>query len=333
MRVRSTYGQPATEAGRLTWRDMRPVLLKSAGIVGLAGAIMAIVSSNALFVDPGGPDRPSQSAVGDDLNAPPPAMIVTTTSYRTGAAETETAPPPQVEEVAAAEVLPPAGVAQPETTASVIPAEPRPVSPPPPQVSEPAASPVELQAASATPDAPTADVAEAVAMLSPSPVADDTAPRLAPAPAPAELAAGPAEEARGQVSAYWPKDSIECPRDWVATPAADHGARAPDGCETIASLVGSNEGNLETLHNALSEDVLDLVAMAPAIPVPGATAPTDASAAEQPASEPEPQPKPTPVRAKRNGSWPDGPPPDCGAKHAYWHFIQGHHGAKEWYCK
>ncbi len=55
---------------------MRPVLLKSAGIVGLAGAIMAVVSANALFVDPGGPPRDSSpQIVGPSIVTPAPVVF------------------------------------------------------------------------------------------------------------------------------------------------------------------------------------------------------------------------------------------------------------------
>ncbi len=199
VRRASAYDQSAEEEnGWFSWRDMRPVLLKSAGIVGLAGAIMAVVSSNALFVDPGGPDRPSQHAASEDRSEPAPVVIVATTSAATDVAATEITPaeiapaeiapagapswqnapteaaPAEAETTketvplqtasTAAVVLPPAESVQPETTASVIPAEPMPARPvPPPQAAEPAPGPPELPAAASTPSAPPDAVAQSAA--------------------------------------------------------------------------------------------------------------------------------------------------------------------------
>ncbi len=336
VRRRSAYDQAAEESGWFSWRDMRPVLLKSAGIVGLAGAIMAVVSSNALFVDPGGPDRPSRHAASDDRNEQAPGVVIATTYAPTEIAPAEVAPaevaPAEVAptesaatnegvptESTAAVVLPPAEVSQPETTASVIPAEPRPARPvAPPQAVEAAPAPVKSPPASETPDAPPPD---AVAQ---SPAAAGASEEAA--------ADASAKDSSGQVSALWPKDSVVCPRDWLVTPAADGSARKPAGCESIASVVQPEADNLQPLHAALPEKVLDLVALAPTIPVPGKDA-EPSSAPEASAAAPEPEPKPMPVRASRASDWPAEPPPDCGDKHAYWHFVKGHHGAKEWYCK
>ena len=358
---------------------MRPVLLKSAGIVGLAGAIMAAVSSNALFVDPGGPDRPSQYTSGENRSAP--GVIVATNSATMEPAGAGDALPLWQSQGAATDALPPAEpVVQPETTASIIPAEPRPLPPPMPETSaestaasvEPTAASAEMQPAEAPPVVTSpvprpADVADEAApsdTQAPAEATDVTTMASAEAPvqvaeiattstAPADLTATPAgapterdasaAESSSHVSAYWPEDSVDCPRDWIATAATGAISRPPNGCETIASMVAPTGGDLATLRAALSENVLDLVALAPAIPVPGADAPAaeakpdPAPGADAPAAEtkpePAPAPDPAPVRTSRASDWPAGPPPDCGDKHAYWHFIQGHHGPKEWYCR
>lgn len=288
---------------------MRPVLLRSAGIVGLAGAIMAVVSGNALFVDLGGPDRPSLRPTIVDGPASAPVVIAASSGVAEPANDAIAALLPQFSEQ---ETLPPRE-AQPETTASVIPAERTPPAKVPP------VSPVAVSAA--------ADAVE-------------------PPPS-IEAAASKEEETTGEVSALWPKDSVECPVDWVAVTGSGDQQGASDNCRTIASLVQAVAGDPTTLRKALPEEMLDLVALAPTIPIPNASAAPesaeDASApseaeqqavAEPEAAKSDPAPKPTPVRASRRAGWPAEPPPDCGSgKHAYWHFVQGHHGAKEWYCR
>lgn len=298
---------------------MRPVLLKSAGIVGLAGAIMAVVSSNALFVDPGGPPRGQQSAAEEQQAGP--SLTIVTVAPRTSDSVDPTGlagviVPPQ----GRAETLtPPAPAQQPETTASVSPPEP----------DAPPAPPQPVATAAVDSDAPAA------------------VPAIAPAaPEPAVAAADPVSEPvdevdqAGEVSVAaaskeaWPKDAVACPRDWVDVSESDS---PPSGvsCDTIAQIIQS-ESSTPPLHKAFSEDVLDIVALAPTIPVaspngdqPEADAETQASAPPKP----EPRPKPTPVRASRRSDWPATPPPDCGSKHAYWHFVDRKTGKKEWYCR
>jgi hypothetical protein len=332
-RGRSAYGRPTPEPGRLSWRDMRPVLLKSAGIVGLAGAIMAVVSSNALFVDPGGPDRPSQHAAGEARNDPAPIVIAATSPTPEAAEADQIATLLQTN--VGAEARPTADAVQPETTASVVPAEPRILPPVSQPVAEaPAPPPAPSNAIADAPSAPPPPVETAA--VPPPPAAPATVALTLATAEPVQPVAdkGPTVEDRGgPVSALWPKDSVECPRDWVAPTVEGNDAKPPAGCETIAALVQPDDNSAETLSKALPEKVLDLVALAPTIPVPKSANP-DATPSDTSANaDAKPQPKPTPVRANRASSWPGTPPPDCGDKHAYWHFVQGHHGAKEWYCK
>jgi hypothetical protein len=158
---------------------------------------------------------------------------------------------------------------------------------------------------------------------------------VAPAALPSGVQGDDADAATdAEDSEAWSRDAVECPRDWVAV-EGEAGPR-PAGCASLASLVTQSEPQaLATLRKALPERVLDLTAMAPAIPVP-ASAKGGPDAPEAVASA-EPDPAPPPKRAakasNRSASWPAEPPPDCGSKHARWHYVQGHSGKKEWYCK
>ncbi len=299
---------------------MRPVLLKSAGIVGLAGAIMAVVSSNALFVDPGGPPRGPQSAA-EEQQAEPSLTIVTVAPHASDSIDPAGPAGVVVAPQGTAEILIPAApTLQPETTASVGPAEPD-TPPAPPQ-----------------PVATAAAVAEAPAA---APVIAPAAPE--PAVAAADQLGEPLDEVdqAGQASvaatseAAWPKDAVACPRDWVDVSDSDS---PPSGvsCDTIAQLIQSEDSAPPPLHKALSEDVLDIVALAPTIPIASPNGDQSETGAETQVSappKPAPRPEPTPVRATRRSDWPAEPPPDCGSKHAYWHFVDRKTGKKEWYCK
>ena len=54
------------------WSDMRPLLLRSAGVVGLAGLIMAVVSNESLFIESEGvePVQAARLQIPDDAIEP-----------------------------------------------------------------------------------------------------------------------------------------------------------------------------------------------------------------------------------------------------------------------
>jgi hypothetical protein len=316
---------------------MRPVLLKSAGIVGLAGAIMAMVSSNALFVDPGGPDRSSRPAA--EVAAPAQGVIMSASEATSEGDEIASLLP----RLTPPETLPPVEDVQPETTASVIPAERAP-APPPSAAPSPRPEPVATTAPVAPAPSPAATPKPVVVVAVPAeavPLPSSPAPPQGTLTAADQAIAVPPAAVTDQaerattVSGLWPKDSLECPRDWVPAADAASAANPPAGCQTLASLVQPEAGDRLTLRKALPEEVLDLVALAPTIPIPGTNAGPDAEGeASAPPEEAKPEEKPKPVRANHRTSWPDEPPPNCGAgKHAYWHFTDRKAGTKEWYCR
>jgi hypothetical protein len=297
---------------------MRPVLLKSAGIVGLAGAIMAVVSSNALLLDPGGPDRSARPA----SDAP---TVIAASEPLVDDDEIASLLP----RLSAPEALPPAEDVQPETTASVIPAEPAATWPPLAQPVPPSPAPV------TTPLVATeAEAIPPARELEPAPVeqvvaAADAHEPMSAVDKDARRPVARAEAAKATDPTLWSEDSVECPRDWVAAPDAEG---APAACETLASLVTTADP--PTLRKALPEAVLDLVALAPTIPIPTAGDEPDAEAkVSAPPAEAKRDVKPKPVRANHRTSWPDEPPPNCNGLHAYWRFTDRKAGTKEWYCR
>ncbi len=323
---------------------MRPILLKSAGIVGLAGAIMAVVSSNALFVDPGGPPRGEASApaASEDSSAPP-ATVFALANPSAGTAITP-------REVTVVPIVPQSPMA-PQSVA----AEPQaPAEDPVPDQSSGAA---QTSAPTPTASAPTAiapattpaEPVQTAAVVAPQAAADTVASAMPASPAAdpptrvAEVDASttatdpaPSGPAGGEARDPWTKAAMACPRDWVAVADTESSHDPSVDCPTIAALVEQAPSiDLRgSLAKALPPHVLDVTALAPAMPLPKAQAKSDA--AQDPATTevaPAPTPKPAPVKVSAHPNWPDAAPPDCGSKHAYWRFVEGHHGKKEWYCK
>ena len=182
---KSPLGGASFALSGLSWREVQPLLLRSAGVVGLAGVLVAAISSDGLF---GGPEaerlRPQAAVLQEQDAADAQASVET------------------VRVPATAELLGPAtGVFEPnpelEAPATEIAALPGP--PPPP--AEPAAAEAPPMAA---PPPPPLAPAEAAAAAAPSPLLADTAdcPRdwvavngtALPGDAAAECAAAPALE-------------------------------------------------------------------------------------------------------------------------------------------
>ena len=334
---RPAYGGP--RQGWPRWGDVGPILLQSAGIVGLAGTIVAVVSSGAFF-DTDGPERqPSQaSAVAaaiatpavavamtlDEEPAPAPlqSSTVATTSVptvRSAGSPTPSfsgrsgtfAPAPGVFTLPSAGALappPPASVASPPT-----PTQPPALAAPPPVETQVA----DLSAPSAEPPTPDPVVAPQAAVAVATIVPDL---RAAPEATPAEpLDLGTqAPDLRAEPT-LWADDAEECPRDWVAD--ASDAQQVPPGCEPTESLLATVEpAAAHALEDAAIDHAAELGVILPRIPVPRPEPPPDAIVQSAP-------------RSSRGSDWPAEPPPDCGELHAYWHFVDRSTGQKEWYCR
>ena len=284
----AAYGWPA-------WREMRPLLLRSAGVVGLAGMLIAVISNDALMGT--GDARVPAPAVWQEPSEPelPVAAIIDPAELRASG-----------EPVAYAD------------GAGIEPAAPAPVMQIAPLVFS--AEPIvgRLERTVFVPPAPADDLRRL-----------DEAPQqtasIAPRISPAERVAGGLAEAdveamgaglQADAASLWAQAAVECPRDWLAdqTGASGH-------CDTIVALLPSaaSPDVQAALNEAAEGHALALGSLGPRMP----------------RARPEPPPNAIKkISTRRRASdWPATPPPDCGTLHAYWRFADRKTGAKEWYCK
>lgn len=262
---------------------MQPLLLRSAGVVGLAGAILAVISSDALFVgSESGPEKQAEPAIvqGTEvgaklgviaIRAPVPAELV---APATGVFEKSALP----------------DVAVDPTPAPTAAADPVPAAKPDP-VAEPGAA---MAAAPAAADAPP----------------EAAPPPAAPTLAPAEISpAGSEGAAMTETASLWPEEAVACPRDWVAVDAAGQPAPRPADCSDDAAVPASADAAL-TEHPALNDAALERASEVAALQfVP-----------RIPQARPDPPP-PSRRKAARRSNWPAGDPPNCGSKRAKWRYV------------
>jgi hypothetical protein len=272
-REQSAFG--GLDERRPVWGDLAPILLRSAGIVGAAGLIMAIVGGGAFFTGTSRApsDEPAKPTILHEKTASVDQPVVAPVM-----AEAQSAPP----------------------TGRFSDAEPLAYVPPATTPPEPAAPRLASRA-----DVDARGTPEAATMLQ----AVDPARFEAVSPDPL----APAE-----ADSLWEEEAVACPRDWVQADAnaADDGS-ANCGTETALAAADAVSPDLEAaLGEAASDEAVEIVGFVARVPLP------------------RPDPPPAPVRrASQPASWPDEPPPDCGSKHAYWHFVDRARKIKEWYCK
>ena len=117
------------------WSDMRPLLLRSAGVVGLAGLIMGVVSNESLFIDSDGvePVQAARLQISDDAIEP---RTVAAISVRDNTAYSNPvpgvfAPPPGARSEPTTPVVPAASLpsSAPQQTAALAPSSPAPTRP------------------------------------------------------------------------------------------------------------------------------------------------------------------------------------------------------------
>jgi hypothetical protein len=284
------------------WRDLQPLLIRSAGVVGIAATIMAVVSSDALRFEPkplpaGRNSVPAaqQAAVAPAIVATPaarlapvaevpPAAPVETASMETAASVAGTSPgggAPTVADLRKEGSLYPVALpASPVTTASV----------------EPEADPAELPSQDPAPPYSAATAAEApLTALRPSVVPDD-----------------------GSGESAWTEDAADCPRDWlVDEDVAPAGGKSGD-CRPMAEILAVPENSQSAIEQAAS-DQAESLSMIPRVPLP----------------RPDEVPEIKPARANRVAAGSAlGPPPNCPAgKRAKWHYVDRKAGTREWYCR
>ena len=277
---------------------MRPLLLRSAGVVGLAGMIIAVISNDALMGT--GETRAPAPAVWQEPSEPelPVAAIIDPAELRASGEPVAYADGAGIEsfepavQAPAMHIAPLVFSAEPivgrlERTVFVPPtpaAAPHPLDEAPQQTAsiEPAAPPVER---------PVDPLAEADLGAMRAGVQTDAA-------------------------SLWAQAAVECPRDWLADQAG-----ASEHCDTIVALLPSAAAPhvQAALDEAAEEHALALGSVGPRLPRARPEPPANAI-------------KKVSTR-RRASDWPATPPPDCGTLHAYWRFVERKTGAKEWYCK
>jgi hypothetical protein len=299
------------------------MLLRSAGIVGLAGIVMAIAAGNAFF------SEPARTATAP-VDAPSAAADATTGS---GVIVTASAPAtaPQASSEAQLGAAKPLALAQPPTAPATPTAPTAPVQPSPARANAPA-----IDTSLSSPELSFADPMRfQVAAL--SAIESNAA------------GAGGTNAHPAQRSSVWGKGAIECPRDWIKV--SDTG---PDGsrelhCRSSAALAppplppstdnadvmdnsdvavadatqpAAGDGVDEALQSAAASHALELAGFVARVPLPRPDPPKVSTVSAV-----------STASSRSATSWPDKPPPNCGSKHAYWHFVDRAAGTKEWYCK
>ncbi len=300
------FGQP--EHGWPKWGELGPILLRSAGIVGIAGVIMVITAGDALFNEP----RRTPRAQSAGLVQSPQGIL------RQETIVTGTIPAAAVSEAA-------------EASSGVLDA-----AAPPVRARVPVMAPAEPEALLDGP-APESALVEA---LPPSigNLTDIDAVRSSGRTdigVAAFSASGHIEDDAANAetkddlptASPWARVAVDCPRDWLHGADPDFAGELSADCKPKLVLVAavpsldveeaSGEPALdEALETAAATEALTLAGFVARLPIP----------------RPDPPPVQR-VRSDRRADWPDAPPPNCGQLHAYWRFVDREKGIKEWYCR
>lgn len=319
------FRKPAPNLRRMVWRDLHPLLLRSAGVVGLAGVIVAVIASAPLADRPDRETGPALSASSQQPpESPPPSGSQDTpaaAAQRLAAlstSEQEAGAPPKLVQAAALTVQQRAARAR--ELAETPSAAPQPL----PAWDTPAAEPAPQAGQAAPADTRTAARSAIRTALAPS--------------APAE------PKGDADTSSLWAEDATNCLRDWLAPQTSEPSATGTTAdCDdrptaplatpvapeqpTAASeppLVPAGEA---TEPEGFSSAALNLAPQA--LPSEGLT---DGFVAPVPRIRPEPPPpavkKPTRTKTAARGKL--GPPPNCGKKYARWRYVNKQ---PTWYCK
>lgn len=338
------------------WRELQPILLRSAGIVGLVATIMAVVSSDALHLggEPGSLEgdgalavtvdtatyeppkvasaegeiiaasrRPAEPEIQDlrtDAAPAPPATDPATTASVDAAAK-ETAPGGE------GQVLAPA-VADLRSTVpeQALPAAEAPVRTEEAPVGGPLEPPVDeallAEPPTASPEAATAspDIAAAPHQPAPSPVSASADAQEEIELASLEVTAAPAEDEASE-RFDWATGAEECLRDWLQ---AEQGSDGGSNCTTTDVLIAAIEENEQPALQEAATEQAELLALLAPLPRPRPEPPADFKPSN---------PHTTRVSSNRSSSWPSEPPPACPGQHAKWRFVDRKAGTKEWYCR
>lgn len=278
---RSLFGSGDSVRDRLSWREMQPILLRSAGLVGLAVAVVAVISKDSFVSAPQAQPQEQVFSASERLEAAGPAPATP-----------------------AVRVVLPLEQAGPAATVAAVPSDqstPRGEFLDAPLLAADAA-PAEVAAPAPAPDPQI--IARARPVTEPSPAAARNI-ALSASPA-ADRFAVETPEPRKE-NALWAEDAVDCPRDWVAIEDADAEGDAGGGCDDAAALVEQEAaGSVEdpALQEAVAERATEIAGLqfVPRIPQ----------------ARPKAPPRKAKTRARGSKL---GAPPNCGSKYAKWRYV------------
>ena len=293
---RLLFGPQDSVRDWLSWREIHPILLRSAGLVGLAVAVVAIVSDQSFVSEP---------------QAQPQIVVASVRPEPAGPAVVE----PLLEAPNSAEDFP----AQDALAAD---REPAPLGPPvgaqggaalaPDSGPHVRASEAETASAGTNGLATAPETAAATVAADPGAAAQQTLALVLPSED--RFAVETPEPPRK--AALWPEAASQCPRDWLAAEGSDDATGPSPECTTAAPVIGeavSAPPAAPALHEAVAERATQIAGLQFAPRLPQA------------------RPKSPPTKAKarsRRGRL--GPPPNCGRKYARWRYVNK---VPTWYCK
>lgn len=296
----SDFVRPEPPRRPMSWRILRPVLLQSAGAIGLAATIMVVIAGTAQLGDRDeAAEKPAVAATIDKPDAAPAKLVAAFAPAEAaddpGPRIVGSLPAPKAAPAADEVVAKPAASSQNPVLAK---AAPQPVNAP---------APASTLAAAAA-DALIAGSAHAVT---------EEAPAV-------------------QASAFWPKEAADCPRDWnsgsgLRPLGAECGKTATPSTSDVAMRAAAEQATAPEAKQATapaSKPAAKVAAVAPK------ARPAEASTTKkiEPKAEAKTETKEAPAKkASKSAQRPSDPPPNCGAgKRARWKFIEGE---PTWYCK
>lgn len=323
-----------------SWRDLQPLLIRSAGVVGIVATVLAVVSSDALRFGSEAPaerrnERPADLSAAEAPIAPVIAAVsdLQAEGSAVAPAPIEPAPPELVKAVAVENPDPPApSIEPPAPSHEPAVADLRTGTMPAPAVDASAPFTTSSVPAPTAPVASEANPVLAVSAFASTAPSGDASPATALA-TPAEMSLttlgafdAPPNDANeaDDAPSPWPEDAANCPRDWVAPDATESSSGSAMDCAATTELIASVETDPGALEEAAAQHA-EILATLPRVPL---------ARPEPPAGFKPSNPHATLRVNSRNSSWPPGPPPNCGAgKRAKWHYVNRNSGAKEWYCR
>lgn len=294
----------AAEAFVPRWRDLQPLLIRSAGVVGIAATIMAVVSSDALRFEPEPLPAGRNSVPADPQATIAPAIAASPAIPPEPAAE---APPAAPVKAASVEIAAPAVAAGPS---------PSPAAPPVPELrKEGSFSPGASPAAPVT----TASVQpQADPVKLPSPASAPSGAAAPSSPAPLTALRASVAPAAGADDPAWTAAAADCPRDWLAGDAPGAPGSAGGKCKPMDEMLAALPESGQSAIEEAASDHAESLSMVPRVPLP----------------RPDAVPAIKPARAARASGAGLGPPPNCPAgQRAKWHYVDRKAGTREWYCR